>query len=142
MAFSWLRLTIWLLVLCVPAQGFGIAMSRASGPGHFHLAETASSHDDVHDHDHDHDAGHHHPHSLIEHHQHDAGDSSVVIVEDDRGAATETTGTASQRVVADIETILPSPGAIAVAPAALREREAAPRRFDSHVGDPLERPPR
>lgn len=66
------RLLLSLLMLCIPLQGFGVALTRMAGTAHFHAAVAA---------DHDHD-GAHHRHDTIEHHHHDADDDSVVVVEE------------------------------------------------------------
>jgi hypothetical protein len=65
---------IW-LVVAMSLQGLIIGYLNLRGPAHFHLAHEVS--ENAHDHH-----AQFHGHDQVEHHHHDAGDETVVIVED------------------------------------------------------------
>ena len=134
MARSGARLLLWLLVLCMPLQGFGVAWARLSGALHFHVAID----DDAMEHAHDEG----HQHASVEQHHHDAEDDSVVHVDDGNGPALNTLPVIASTRVLDIDGM---PHAFAAATPVLAAGAVADvpvRAFRSFVAEPPERPPR
>ncbi len=127
------RALLSLLMLCIPLQGFGVALTRLAGTAHFHAAVAA-------DHDHDHDGAHQH-HGTIEHHHHDADDDSVVVVDETPFVS------GLKAVIASIRALDVEPMASLGADAPLARATNAPpdeqaAAFDSQVVAVLDRPPR
>lgn len=115
---------LWLVVLCIPLQGFGVALARISGTAHFHVATG-----DGHDH-----------HGSVEHHHHDAEDDSVVHIDD--GLALKDLPVVASTRVLDVEPMPHARAAAAPAAAIAAAPDHPAGAFESHVGEPLERPPR
>lgn len=131
------RLLLSLLVVCLPLQGWGVALARVAGAAHYHQAIAG---DDEGDHGHAHGHGHHH--DAIEHHRHDADDDGVVVVTDDARFASDVKSIAQSIRVLDVE---PMPGLFTATPPAPRPGAAPCQRataFTSHVVGVPERPPR
>ncbi len=127
------RVLIWLLVVCIPAQASVASSLRAKGPAHAHILGNADQAD-----------WHRHAHedSRAAHHDHDAADDSVVLLadstDDDPGAG----GATGKVAVIDLPGALPS---ALSSPSALTSRDLAdstPVAFESVAGVPLYRPPR
>lgn len=151
-----LRLITCCVAFCLPVQGFAIAMERVSRAGHFHVQASADhghdrsdNHDDDGDDDHDHAPqapgghhGHHHQHSSIEHHTHETVDAGVVYVADDLSLTGAGKAGLPKRVCLDQETVvarLVASSAVTTVPARC---DGAACAFQSHIAEPLERPPR
>lgn len=137
------RLVIGLIALCLPLQGWSIAASRGAGLAHVHAGpaagQTSSASADESDPSHDHGSEHHH--AGAEHHEHAAGDDSVIFIDDGSDAA-PAQAVAAQRIPTDIDIPLASPPSAFTDGTATPLPRAAPARFRSHIGEPLERPPR
>lgn len=143
------RVLIWLLVVCVPAQAGLVVSLRASGPAHAHVAvpgaalvaaQATAGHDD------EHDAWHAHEHGRrgfgAAHHDHDAADNSVVPItspgDDGHGAS----GGGGKATAIEMPGLLPQALERAVARADRRPSDAIALAFASHAASPLYRPPR
>ena len=163
-----LRYVLCMLAFCVGLQGLALSAQRAVGRSHHHLgAERAAglasigkavagpaslfvhsydvAQEKVRDHDHPPDraqpASKAHGHAGLDHHEHDAGDATVVYAEEDHGIASPAQVPAPTRGVHDLDGLMPRPDAprdtgvpdcwLAVSVPVIR----------SHITPPLERPP-
>lgn len=151
---SGVRLLIWLLVVCIPAQATVAVTLRAKGPAHAHVEVSRAgqlsaqwgphSNGDDGDDEAAHAAWHAREHegSRAAHHHHDESDESVVPVadsgDDELGA-----GGATVKVSAiDMPGLLSSALSGQCALARLELSTVAPLAFDSITAVPLYRPPR
>ncbi len=83
-----------------------------------------------------------HPHAGLERHEHEAGDTNVVFIDEDHGLPAPTQGPAPARGLHDLDGLMPqqTPSLAAHAPA--RWLALAPPLARSQLTLPLERPPR
>lgn len=138
------RLVIGLIALCLPLQGWSIAASRGAGLAHVHsgsaAGQSSAASADEPEPSHHHGSEHHHAHA--EHHEHADDDESVIFIDDGGVDSGPAQAVAAQRTLADIDIPLASPRPAFTGGTATPLPEAAPARFRSHIGEPLERPPR
>ncbi len=146
MTFLGVRVLVWLLVVCVPAQAGAAVSLRAKGPAHAHvevpstarsavkaIKERDAEHEAWHAHEHEHGAAHHH---------HDEDDDSVVLIaspdDDEHGAG----GGAGKTSVIEMPGVLPPALGNPTAPVGRELGDTAAVAFESRTGLPLYRPPR
>lgn len=163
------RWVLCVLACCLAFQGWTLSVERASGRAHVHLdapgsaapspntASGARTLADLDGHRYapeiasDHDAApspihrahdHHGDHSTLAHHDHDAEAVGIVYVAEDDGATTLNPHPALARGVHDLDVVMNTFGVPSGAEMAADWAKAASPAFVSHVGGPLERPPR
>ncbi len=149
----------WLLcfvALCLAFQGLTLSVERARGRAHHHLdaarvahappiSEHGSQrHADLDGHRYAPNLAQHgrHRHATVSHHDHDATVDGVVYVADDDGASALNPHPTLARSIHELD-VLVRPFDVPL------ETESAPswangdsRPFESHISDPLKRPPR
>lgn len=150
LAVWWRRLVLCAVACCVSAQGLALSAERALGGRHFHLMATHGEAPYASDLD-----GHRYAPEIlepsddqaVEHmepqtHDHEVGLPGVIHVADDGEVASPHPHATLVRSVHDLDLLIPllatAPGEGAV-PTDLSPR---PGHFQSHIGSPLERPPR
>ena len=148
---AWVRWVTTLLALSVALQGSVIAMTRATGPAHFHVlppsATDAASDpmlDAVRVVKNHHGSGlqaHRHD-TLIERHQHDPDRGDVVTLDDDAAPSDAAKNPAGKRAVADLNTPPVTLDAASVVSVIAPTGAPTASTFDSHIDDLLDRPPR
>lgn len=84
----------------------------------------------------------HHHDTPVERHQHEAGSSDVVTLDDDAANTDSGKTPAGKRLAADLDTPTLTVGAAVTSFAVTAARTEPPSDFESHVDDLLERPPR
>ena len=150
---GWVRWVATLLGLCVALQGSVIAMSRATGPAHFHVqppvaADANATSDPMLDavrvvlnHHGSGPQAHRHD-TPIERHQHDPGRGDVVALDDDAAHSDAAKNPAGKRALADLNTPPVTLSAASVVSVIAPTSAPPASTFDSHIDDLLDRPPR
>jgi len=153
MVFWAVRVLIWLLVICVPAQASLVTSLRARGPAHAHVevpgaarwaaqatAEHDAEHAAWHAHEHEHERGG----FRAAHHDHDAADNSVVPIASpgDDGHGAGAGGGTGKATAIEMPGLLPSALDSPIARAERRLSGATAVAFASQAASPLYRPPR
>lgn len=151
MICSSVRVLIWLLALCVPAQASAAAWLRANGPAHAHVealtaaaSATRPGPQAVRSGNADYAAWHAHEHasSRAVHHDHEAADDSVILIPDP-GNDEHGAGAAAGKVsVTDMPAVLPCARCSPIASPGCGLANTAAAAFDSVDTLPLYRPPR
>ena len=168
MAGPVLRYLLCLIAFCIGLQGMALSAQRAAGRAHHHLgAELAAglasigkavagpkslfvhsydvAREQLRDHDHPTDsaqpASKAHGHAGLAHHEHDAGDATVVYIEEDHGIAAPAQVPAPTRGGHDLDGLMRAPDAARDNGTLDLWLAAAAPMIRSHVTPPLERPP-